>query len=38
MASIKEVFNTKLTENGDLAYTTTGNNLLDILFYMYRLS
>ena len=32
MASIKEVFNTKLTENGDLAYTTTGNNLLDILF------
>lgn len=33
MNTIKNVFaNTKVTENGDLSYTTTGNNLLDILF------
>lgn len=33
MATLQQAFgNTKLTENGDIAYTSTGNNLLDILF------
>ena len=30
--TLDEAFNSKLTENGDIAFTTTGNNLLDILF------
>lgn len=29
---LAEMFNKKFTENGDIAYTTTGNTLLDILF------
>ena len=33
MATLKQVFsNTKLTENGDIAYSSTGNHLVDILF------
>ena len=32
MMTLDEAFNSKLTENGDIAFTTTGNNLLDILF------
>lgn len=33
MATLKQIFsNTKLTENGDIAYSSTGNHLLDILF------
>lgn len=33
MTTIKQVFsNIKRTENGDIAYSSTGNNLLDILF------
>ena len=33
MATLQQAFgNTKLTENGDIAYTSTGNNLLDMLF------
>lgn len=32
MNSLEKLFNTKLTENGDVAYKSTGNNLLDILF------
>lgn len=33
MATIKKVFDsTKLTENGDFSFSSTGNNLLDILF------
>ena len=33
MADLKQIFNnTKLTENGDIAYTTTGDKLVDILF------
>lgn len=30
--NLDKLFNTKLTENGDLAYKSTGDNLLDILF------
>lgn len=30
--NLKEIFSQKLTENGDVAYDTTGDNLLDILF------
>lgn len=30
--TLDEAFNSKYTENGDIAFTTTGNNLLDILF------
>lgn len=33
MMTLNEAFNSKLTENGDIAFTTTGNNnLLNILF------
>jgi hypothetical protein len=33
MATIKKVFDSmKLTENGDFSFSSTGNNLLDILF------
>lgn len=33
MATIKKVFcSTKLTENGDCSFSSTGNNLVDILF------
>lgn len=33
MATLEQAFNnTKLTENGDIAYSSTGNHLLDILF------
>lgn len=33
MATIKKVFcSTKLTENGDFSFSSTGNNLVDILF------
>lgn len=32
MNSIQKILNTKKTENGDIAYNSTGNNLLDILF------
>lgn len=33
MGTIKKVFDsTKLTENGDFSFSSTGNNLLDILF------
>ncbi len=33
MATLQQIFsNTKLTENGDTAYSSTGNHLLDILF------
>ena len=33
MATLDQLFsNTKLTENGDLAFSSTGNHLLDILF------
>lgn len=30
--NMKEIFEQKYTENGDVAYNTTGDNLLDILF------
>lgn len=31
--NLEEIFNTKLTENGDISFTKTGDNkLLDILF------
>lgn len=33
MSSIKKVFSRKYTENGDEAFSTTGNNLVDILFF-----
>nr|DAX39618.1 MAG TPA: protein of unknown function (DUF2828) [Caudoviricetes sp.] len=32
MNALEKVFNQKLTENGDKAYRSTGDNLLDILF------
>lgn len=32
MNSLEKAFAKKKTENGDVAYSTTGNNLLDILF------
>lgn len=32
MNALEKVFNQKLTENGDKAYKSTGDNLLDILF------
>lgn len=32
MNSLQKIFATKQTENGDISYNTTGNNLLDILF------
>lgn len=32
MNKIKKLLSTKKTENGDLAYTTTGDNLTDLLF------
>ena len=32
MTDLERLFSRKLTENGDDAYTTTGDNLLDILF------
>lgn len=32
MTELEKIFSTKLTENGDKAYTTTGNAFLDILF------
>lgn len=33
MATLDQIFsNTKLTENGDITYSSTGDNLLDILF------
>lgn len=32
MNALEKVFNQKLTENGDRAYKSTGDNLLDILF------
>lgn len=32
MNELEKLLNTKKTENGDIAYTSTGNNLVDILF------
>ncbi|MCI9585683.1 MAG: DUF2828 family protein [Bacilli bacterium] len=32
MNELEKIFNTKQTENGDVAYKTTGNNLADLLF------
>ncbi len=32
MNQLEKLFATKRTENGDISYNTTGNNLLDILF------
>lgn len=32
MTELEKVLNEKLTENGDLTYSSTGNNLLDLLF------
>lgn len=32
MNALEKAFNQKLTENGDKAYKSTGDNLLDILF------
>lgn len=32
MNSLERLFNEKRTENGDISYRSTGNNLLDILF------
>jgi hypothetical protein len=32
MNSLEKIFTEKLTENGDKAYNTTGNNLTDLLF------
>lgn len=33
MATLQQIFsNTKLTENGDIAYSSTGSHLLDLLF------
>lgn len=32
MNKIEKIFNEKLTENGDKAYNSTGNNLIDLLF------
>ena len=33
MATLDQIFgNTKLTENGDIAYSSTSNALLDVLF------
>lgn len=32
MNAIEKLFNEKKTENGDISYKSTGNNLLDILF------
>lgn len=32
MLTLDEAFNSKLTENGDISFTTTGDHLLDILF------
>lgn len=32
MNSLEKLFNEKRTENGDISYRSTGNNLLDILF------
>lgn len=32
MTDLEKLFSRKITENGDDAYTTTGDNLLDILF------
>lgn len=32
MTELEKLFATKQTENGDISYNTTGNNLLDILF------
>ena len=32
MTELEKLFAQKRTENGDFAYSTTGNNLLDILF------
>lgn len=32
MTELEKLFATKKTENGDISYSTTGNNLLDILF------
>ena len=32
MTELEKIFAEKKTENGDVSYNTTGNNLLDILF------
>lgn len=32
MRELEKVFNKKVNENGDISYTTTGDNLVDILF------
>ena len=32
MTELEKLFAEKRTENGDIAYNTTGDNLLDILF------
>lgn len=32
MNSLEKLFNEKLTENGDISYKSTGNDMLDILF------
>ena len=32
MNNLEKIFAEKKTENGDISYNTTGNNLLDILF------
>ena len=32
MTELEKIINTKKTENGDVSYKTTGNNLVDLLF------
>ena len=32
MNELEKIFNEKLTENGDISYKSTGNNLTDLFF------